>query len=188
MMAMLAAGAMVPAVVHALDPGTVKLPDRVSLAADTPELVLNGAGLRARSLVRIYVAGLYLVARRADPKQVLTDKGPKRISLTLLREQSAPQLHDELSEGIRDNHTPSEIESLRIPLDELSGLVMQLGIAKPGTVVTLDYLPGRGTRMTVNGVARGRPVAGDDLFPALLRIWLGDDPVDRGLRRAMLGQ
>jgi hypothetical protein len=172
----------------ALDLEGVKLPDRVKLTADGNELVLNGAGLRSRAFVRVYVAGLYLGAKRSDPKQILADRGPKRISMTMLRNVTAQQLNDALMEGVQENHTASELESLKTALDELSGLVASIGAAKSGAVVTLDYLPGSGTRVMVDGAARGKPVAGDDLYPALLRIWIGDDPVDRGLKRGLLGQ
>jgi hypothetical protein len=33
----------------------------------------------------------------------------------------------------------------------------------------------------------GTPMAGDDFFSALLRIWLGDKPVDSGLKKGVLG-
>jgi len=172
----------------ALDLEGVKLPDRVKLTADGAELVLNGAGLRSRAFVRVYVAGLYLGSRKNDPKQILADKGPKRISMAMLRSVSAQQLNDALVEGIQENHTASELESLKTALDELTVLMMSVGAAKSGSIISLDYLPGSGTRVMIDGKARGKPIPGDDLYPALLRVWLGDDPVDRGLKRGLLGQ
>lgn len=47
-------------------------------------------------------------------------------------------------------------------------------------------LPGQGTRVSADGQVRGI-VAGEDLYPALLRVWLGDRPADPALKRAMLG-
>jgi hypothetical protein len=40
----------------------------------------------------------------------------------------------------------------------------------------------------VNGQPRGKPIPGDDFYRALLRIWLGDKPVDGDLKKGMLGQ
>ena len=56
------------------------------------------------------------------------------------------------------------------------------------TQILLDFLPDSGTGLVVNGQARGKPIAGDDFYRALLRIWLGDKPVDGDLKRGMLGQ
>jgi len=64
----------------------------------------------------------------------------------------------------------------------------EIGSAKEKTVITLDFLPESGTRVTVDGEARGKPVPGEEFYAALLRIWLGQSPVDAGLKKAMLGQ
>jgi hypothetical protein len=40
----------------------------------------------------------------------------------------------------------------------------------------------------LNGAARGKPIQGEDFYRALMRIWLGDKPVDGDLKQGMLGQ
>jgi len=165
----------------------VKLPDTVRLTAEGPELRLNGAGLRQRAVFRVYVAGLYLAEKKTTPKEAIAVKGGKRISMTLLRDLAAQQLVDALNEGLRDNHTAVELEAIKARAEELSGLMGSIGAAKSGTVITLDFVPGSGTRVTLNGTARGKPIEGEDFYQALLRIWLGEDPVDKGLKRALLG-
>ena len=37
------------------------------------------------------------------------------------------------------------------------------------------------------GIAAGTPIAGEDFYRALLRIWLGDNPVQADLKKALLG-
>jgi hypothetical protein len=39
----------------------------------------------------------------------------------------------------------------------------------------------------LNGESRGGPIAGEDFYRALLRIWLGEDPVSKDLKKALLG-
>jgi hypothetical protein len=63
-----------------------------------------------------------------------------------------------------------------------------LGEAKKGSVIALDFVPGTGTRVLVDGAAKGKPIAGDEFYRGLLRIWLGDKPVDGDLKKGMLGQ
>jgi hypothetical protein len=63
----------------------------------------------------------------------------------------------------------------------------EVGSATEKTVITLDFLPDAGTQVTVNGVSKGKPIPGEDFYGALLKIWLGDKPVDADLKKAMLG-
>ena len=55
-----------------------------------------------------------------------------------------------------------------------------------GDVIRLDYLPGEGTQVRLNGTLKGS-VSGEDFSRALLKIWLGSKPADANLKEAMLG-
>jgi hypothetical protein len=63
-----------------------------------------------------------------------------------------------------------------------------IGIARHGNVITLNYIPGTGTQLGLDGQSKGTPIPGEDFYRALLRIWLGEDPVDQSLKKALLGQ
>ena len=166
----------------------VKLDDKLRLAPGGPELVLNGAGIRTRVFFKVYVAGLYLPEKKGTTAEVLALAGPKRVAMTMLRDLGAQQLSEALAEGIRNNSTAAEQEALKARIEELLAIMNALGEAKKGDAIQLDFLPDSGTRVVVNGQPRGKPIAGDDFYRALLRIWLGDKPVDGDLRRGMLGQ
>jgi len=166
----------------------VKLDDRLRLAPGGPELVLNGAGIRTRAIFKVYVAGLYLPEKKGTTGEVLALAGPKRVAMTMLRDLGAQQLSEALAEGIRNNSSAVEQEALKARTDELVAIMNALGEAKKGDAILLDFLPDSGTRVVVNGQPRGKPIAGDDFYRALLRIWLGDKPVDGDLKKGMLGQ
>jgi hypothetical protein len=166
----------------------VKLPDKVRVGAGSAELVLNGAGLRTRFFVKVYAAGLYLEKKSQTPAAVLALTGPKRVSMHLLRDLTAKQILDALHEGVAANNSPVEQEKLKTQLGELDLVMTQLGPVKEGDVVTLDFVPGVGTVVTVNGQAKGKPIAGDALYQALLRVWLGDSPAQEDLKKELLGQ
>jgi hypothetical protein len=170
----------------AVEVAGVKLDDRTKLGAS--ELVLNGAGVRTRAIFKVYVGALYLPEAKSTAAEALASKGPKRVSMTLLRELSAQQLVDALSDGVRANHGEAERAALKGRMDALAGIMRGIGTAREKTVITLDYLPATGTRVTVDGAEKGEPIAGEDFYGALLRIWLGDRPVDESLKKAMLGQ
>lgn len=166
----------------------VKLEDKVSVQPGGPELVLNGAGVRTRFMIKIYVAGLYLGEKKTAAADAIAQGGPKRVSMTLLRDLKAEQLVSALNEGMEKNNPPAEMAKLKPQVGELTQIMSSLGEAKKGDVIALDFLPDTGTRVSVNGEARGKPIAGADFYRALLRVWLGDDPVEDSLKKAMLGQ
>ena len=57
-----------------------------------------------------------------------------------------------------------------------------------GDNFSVDYVPGVGTTVLVNGKAQGEPVREVEFFNALLTIWLGPNPADDALKAAPLGQ
>lgn len=164
----------------------VKLADSAALEAGAPELVLNGAGLRTRLFFKVYVGALYLGRRTNSGPAVLGDPGPKRIALHMLRELSAEQFFTALEDGLKNNHAPDELARLDTRIRLLRALFDALKVAKPGDEILIDWLPGKGTRFTVNGTVRDT-ITGEDFNRALLRIWVGENPADADLRKAMLG-
>ena len=164
----------------------VGVDDRVRVGAS--ELQLNGAGVRTRIIFRVYVGALYLPERKSSAADILSLGGPKRVAMTMLRDLSARQLVDALEAGIRANHSEAELAALKARVDALVAVMNEIGGAKEKTVITLDFLPESGTQISVDGVARGKAIPGEDFYAALLKIWLGERPVDADLKRAMLGQ
>ena len=164
----------------------IKVDERISLGAS--ELVLNGAGIRTKAFFKVYVAGLYLAEKKTSADDVLALPGAKRISMRLMRDLGARQLTQALEEGLRDNAPAAEQEALKGRVAELTAVMNALQSAKEGDVIALDWLPGSGTRVVLNGEARGKAIAGEDFYRALLRVWLGDNPVSGSLKKALLGQ
>ncbi len=166
----------------AIEVAGVKVADKARVGA--AELVLNGAGIRTRVIFKVYVGALYLTEKTAAVADVLAQKGAKRVALTLLRDLSAQQLNEAFEKGIHANNSAAEIEAMKPRIAELLSLFTG---GKEGDVILLDFLPESGTVVTLNGVAKGKPIPGEDLYRALLRIWLGEKPVDDDLKKAMLG-
>lgn len=150
------------------------------------KLVLNGAGLRQKFMVDVYILGLY-IPERTTVAEVVTDvAGSRRISLTFLRDVTAQALIEALHEGVRDNTSDAEFANVKASADALAATMRPLKIAKKGDTVALDYLPEKGSQVVMNGKPVGLPVPGRDLYRALLRIWLGHRPVDPDLKHALL--
>ena len=186
--AVLAAGMAVAASTAAVEVSGVKVADKVVLTKGGPELVLNGAGVRQKLMsVDVYVGALYLTTARRTAKEVLADTGPKRVLMhVVIDELTAKELTASLNNAIAANLIPAEIALIEKRLSDLNRMMNSIGVLKRGGVVNIDFLPGTGTRITVDGIER-ITIPGDDFFRALLRIWIGAKPVDGRLRNALLG-
>lgn len=166
----------------AVEVAGVKVADAATVGAQA--LVLNGAGIRTRIIFKVYVGALYLAQKRATAAEALAQNGAKRVSLTLLRDLSAQQLSEAFDKGIEANNGAAEIEALKPRIAQLLALFSD---GREGDVILIDYLPGSGTAVTLSGAPQGKPIPGENFYRALLRIWLGDKPVDEDLKQAMLG-
>ena len=172
-----------PAAAVTLDGAVFDEASQVGSAA----LVLNGAGIRTRFFFKIYAIGLYLPAKQDNAAAVLGQPGAKRIRIAMLRDLSAEKLASALIEGIRNNNSAAELAPLQARIDDLKNALLELKEVTKGTVITLDSVPGSGTHLAVSGQARERVIPGEDFYPALLRIWLGEHPVAADLKGALLG-
>jgi Chalcone isomerase-like len=166
----------------AADIGGVKVDDKVSVGGQ--ELVLNGGGVRTRVFVKVYVGSLYVPAKATTLAAVL-EKGPRRIQMNMLRDLSPDQLVGALSDGIKDNTSAAELAAIQPQLDQMITVMKGFGAVKEKDVVTLDFVDGA-TRIGLNGAAKGT-IPGDAFNRALTRIWLGDNPAQADLKKAMLG-
>ena len=170
----------------AVDVAGVKFDDKVRVG--TSDTVVNGAGLRKKVFVKVYAMALYLPEKRGDAESVLATKGAKRISINLLRDLSGQQFVEALQEGMANNHSEAEMVGLKDRLKQFSDTMLAVGEARTGTNVVIDWIPEGGTRLTVNGQAKGKDIAGEDFYKALLKIWLGNKPVQDDLKQALLGK
>ena len=169
----------------AADISGVKLEDKTQV--ESRDLVLNGAGLRTRfRVVKVYVIGLYLPEKKSDSAAVLSLSGPKRAEIHMLRDVGADAFTEALVDGLRANHAEADFKALEPRVKELSDIMAQIGEAKNGMTIALEWT-GSGTRLVVNGKPAGKPIAGEDFYKALLRIWLGDNPVQDDLKKSLLG-
>jgi hypothetical protein len=57
-----------------------------------------------------------------------------------------------------------------------------------GENFSVDWVPGQGTTVLINGKAQGEPIKEPEFFSALVKIWLGHSPADAQLKEALLGK
>jgi Chalcone isomerase-like len=160
--------------------------DRIRLA-DT-ELVLNGVGLRAVAWFKGYAAGLYLGRKVVTAEAALAAPGPKRVRMKMMVEVESKEFAKAFEKGMKRNLTSAERDALADRIERFDRTVLALGVLKKGDTVDLDWLPARGLVLSVNGQPRGEPFAGEAFYAAILKIFIGPDPVDDRLKAGLLGQ
>jgi Chalcone isomerase-like len=150
-------------------------------------LELNGVGLRAVSWLKGYAAGLYLPSRARTPQQVLAATGAKRLQLRMLQEVEIEEFVKAFHKGVGRNTPEPQQRVLAERMARFDQVLRSIGKVKKRDVVDLDWLPGRGLQLAHNGKLRGEPIPGDDLYAALLRIFIGERPVDAEMKIGLLG-
>ncbi|MDP9876926.1 hypothetical protein J2W25_001212 [Variovorax boronicumulans] len=164
----------------------VKLDDQMDLRG--APLVLNGAGIRYKTIIKVYTAGLYLGKKASTTEEALAVPGPKRVAITMLRDIDANELGKLFVKGVEDNSPKSEMVNLIPGLLRMGQMFADQKQLKAGDTFTIDWLPGTGTLITVRGVPQPDPVKEVAFFNALMRIWLGPNPADWKLKDALLGK
>lgn len=147
--------------------------------------ILNGAGLRTRLFFQVYAMGLYLPKKEATAAAAIGAGGAKRVHIVTLRDLTAEQFAEALVKGFAENHEAADMAKLQARLDEFKATLLSIGAAKKGTQISIDFVPGSGTRLLVGGSQKGKDIAGEDFYAGLLRVWLGSKPVNADLKAAL---
>ena len=159
--------------------------DKQIQTASGNTLMLNGAGVREKFWVDVYVGSLYLAQKSADITRILSTPGPWRIQLDFVyKEVAQDKLLDSWRAGFEQNQSAEALQKLQPRIEVFYGFFDSSAIAKDQ--FRFDYLPGSGTQVSKNQQILG-VVAGKDFSNALLEIWLGNHPADKSLKKAMLG-
>lgn len=152
------------------------------------KLVLNGAGIRYKFVVKVYTAGLYLSHKVNTTQEVLAAPGPKRIHIQMLREIDGNELGKLFTKGMEANAPREEFVKSINGVLKLSEVFASRKALNNGDSFSVDYVPGLGSTLLLNGKPlMSEPIKEPEFFTALLRIWLGEKPADDGLKDALLG-
>lgn len=164
----------------------VKYAETLQMADST--LQLNGAGVRYKAVFKVYTAGLYLEKKAGTTAEVMALRGPKRLSITMLREIDSTELGKLFSRGMEDNMDRAAFSKLIPGVLRMSQIFSDHKKLAAGDQFMIDWVPGTGTIITVKGKPQGEPFKEPEFFNALLGIWLGNAPADWKLKDAMLGK
>lgn len=150
------------------------------------ELVLNGAGIRKKAFLNLYVGSLYTVEKTTDETAVVTGEEEMSVRLEITsRMISNSAMKEAVEEGFDASTTDAEYAAISDRVEAFVE-VFEEEISR-GDQFAFDYIPGEGIRAYKNG-NHLITVEGEDFKKALYGIWLGDNPADENLKKEMMNK
>ena len=160
----------------------VNIPE--SLQADQTALTLNGAGVRSKLFIKLYVGGLYLEQKSSDPAAIIESDEPMAIRLHIISSMITDEKMEKATREGFLNATNGQVESLKNEIEKFISVFKEI---KKNDVYDLIYIPGEGTQVYKNSNYYSL-IEGLAFKQALFGIWLCDKPAQRSLKDDMLGQ
>ena len=160
----------------------VELPELMEYK-DT-KLTLNGQGTRVLFFMKIYESGLYLNSANSNAEEVINDNYAMGIrldvtSLLLTNEAMEEAIYRGFIDSTKDNIQPIN--------DQIGQFMATLHQAiKVGDVYEFIYLPASGVDVLRNSELLDT-IVGLEFKKAFFGIWLSDNPIQKSLKKAMLG-
>lgn len=146
-------------------------------------LVLNGAGLRKKFVVKVYTGALYLPAKQANAAAILGADTPRRMVMHFVYDVDKGKMAEAWTDGLADN-TPNATADVKNAFKTLSSWMEDV---KEGQEIVMTYVPGTGTTVEVAGKTKGT-LPGKAVNDAILSTWIGAKPGPGGdFKKAVLG-
>ncbi len=164
----------------------VKLEESITVAGTS--LQLNGAGIRYKGPFRVYVGDLYTTRPVKSLDELIAAPGPKRLSMTFLREINSAEFGKLLTRGIEDNVSKQELSKIIPGMIKMGDIFAANKSFAPGDVCTLEWDPAKGLSIWAKGKLQAEPSNDPVFFRALMSIWFGQVPADWKLKDALLGR
>ena len=158
-------------------PGTIK--------AGNTTMLLNGGGTRVKFFMDIYVAGLYLSTKGNNGDIIAKANEAMAVRLHIVSGLvTSEKMMDAIKEGFKKS-TGDKLAPLQARIDKFVKAFATEPIVK-GNEFDISYTPTDGVKITKAGKELVA-IEGLDFKTALWGIWLGNEPVDKGLKAGMLG-
>lgn len=149
-------------------------------------LDLNGAGVREKLWIDLYVCGLYVKTKTTDAKSIINNDEHCAIKLQIVSSLiTSKKMNDAVEDGFK-NALGNPTKEMRAKIDAFKGFFADEEI-EDGDIYDIVYVPARGSVVFKNG--KIKPVIeGIEFKKALFSIWLGDKPADDDLKDDLLGK
>ncbi len=163
--------------------GGINMPE--ALKAGEATLELNGAGIRSKYFIKLYVGGLYLKSKTKDAKKVLDSDEPMAIRLHIISSMiTSEKMEDSTREGF-ENSMGGNTDALKGEIEMFIEIFKKE--IKDGDTFNMVYVPSKGLEVYKNDKL-ATTIDNPKFKKALFGIWLGDDPAQNSLKEDMMGE
>ena len=148
------------------------------------KLILNGYGTRIKFFMKVYNTSLYLGSPSNNAEEILDNDEAMAIRLDVTSSMvTTDAMKNALNSGI--------VKSTEGNTDPIAVEIKQLTAAFNTDVTDIDffefiYMPGTGTNVLKNSIYIDT-IPGIEFKKAFFGIWLSNNPIQKNLKKAMLG-
>ncbi|MGF1725887.1 chalcone isomerase family protein [Photobacterium nomapromontoriensis] len=146
-------------------------------------LQLNGAGIRSKFFMDLYVSSLYTAEKMDNADNIINGEQVSAVRLNITSGMiTSEKMIDAMHEGFdlaTDGNTAPIADNINAFITAFSSPI------KEGDQFTLVSVPNTGIISYKNGEQLAI-TSGEAFRKAVLAIWLGDSPIDKGLKKEML--
>jgi hypothetical protein len=161
-------------------------------AADLPSkmeyqgasLILNGHGYRVKFFMKVYESSLYLKSASSNAEEIMNKDAAMAVRIDVVSSLVTPEamktaLNEGLEKSTGNNTGPiiKEIEQLNATFNSEVG---------SGDFYEFIYLPDAGTNVLKNSEYIDT-IPGIEFKKAFFGIWISNNPIQKNLKKAMLG-
>lgn len=176
-----ASALMMSFTLQAMEVAGVSIPQTLKL--EDSSLELNGAGIRRKFFMDLYVGSLYVETKSSDAAAIINSEHPVAIQLDIISGMiTSERMVDTVNEGF-EVATDGKMDHLRERLNSFLAVFNEK--IETGDQFVMKMVPGKGLSAYKNGKYL-TTVEGNDFGQTLLSIWLGEKPADRKLKKGLL--
>lgn len=155
-----------------------------TLKTESKELALNGAGVREKFFMDLYVGSLYLSEKEANAENIISDDEMMALRLNIISDLiTSEKMTAATVEGF-ENATEGKTAVIQAKIDEF--LETFKDEIKKGDSFKMVYVPQEGVKIYKNE-EYAKTISGLEFKKALFGIWLSDKPAQKSLKKDMLG-
>ena len=160
------------------------------MRVDGQEIQLNGIALRTRyAIFKVYVAGLYLPQKTTSGQTAIDARGAKRmVAGHAARRVGAEQFIESFDVALRANNSEAQLAEVKAQKDDAvrqdpGDRRGEEGLDHRARLRAFQrHHPGDRRR-----AVKGKPMPGEAFYRAILRSWVGENPAQEDMKKALLG-
>ena len=157
-------------------------PDQIEYQGNT--ITKNGQGTRIIFFMKVYEGSLYLETKNSNAEEIVNLDAPMAIRIDVISSiVTADAMKRALSEGL-EKSTGNNTDPIRNEMEQLSS-VFSTDVSS-GDFYEFIYLPKTGINVLKNSELE-ELIKGMDFKKAFFGIFLSDNPIQKNLKKAMLG-